>query len=344
MALKKACLVALLAYFSTQANAACPESAPCYSGGRCGVGHNCIATICDPAKSYSADSCHPKPQCVDFVDTFSRDDVAEFSKFDGNPNSGYEWVSEFIPNHAAVEDGELVLSMPLGTHRNSYGRLQGFGATVTSVRWIQYGNVTARVKTASTSPGVVTSFIIRNPEGDEIDFEWVGGSPDQVQTNYYYNGILDYKNGRKTPVGSNTADGFNEYMFQWEEDFIKFWVNNKVIRTVYKKDTWDEKLKVYKYPAKLAQVHLGIWDGGRGALGTMEWAGGPTNWSNPKTVYKAYYNYVSIQCKYSSNPTQQWPTKSIDFPNFATSKTYSTASTSSAHSCYLLQDLFNRLH
>ncbi|ORY01596.1 hypothetical protein K493DRAFT_388651 [Basidiobolus meristosporus CBS 931.73] len=107
--------------------------------------------------------------------------------------------------------------MPLGTHRNSYGRLQEFGATVTSVRWIQYGNVTTRVKTASTSPDVVTSFIIRNPEGDEIDFEWVGGSPDQVQTNYYYNVILDYKNGRKTPVGCNTADGLNENMLQWDE-------------------------------------------------------------------------------------------------------------------------------
>ncbi|ORX95825.1 concanavalin A-like lectin/glucanase [Basidiobolus meristosporus CBS 931.73] len=336
MALKKACLVALLAYFNTQVNAicqhynaTCPESAPCCSDGWCNVGHNCIATICDPLNSYSAGSCYPKPQCVDLVDTFSRNDVTEFSKFDGNPNGGYEWVSEFIPNHAAVEDGELVLSMPLGTQKNSYGRLQGFGATVTSIRWIQYGNVTARVKTASTSPGVVTSFIIRNPEGDEIDFEWVGGSPDKVQTNYYYNDILDYKNGIEASVGSNTADGFNEYMIQWEEDFIKFWVNKKVIRTVYKKDTWDEKSKVYKYPARLAQVHLGIWDGGRGAPGTMEWAGGPTNWSNPKTVYKAYYNYVNIQCKYSGNSTQQWPTSTKNIASSSRNSSATSAHTSS---------------
>ncbi|ORX90943.1 concanavalin A-like lectin/glucanase [Basidiobolus meristosporus CBS 931.73] len=336
MVFKKICLLTLLTYFSSQVsaicehyNATCSEFAPCCYEGWCNTGQNCLAINCDAANSYPG-SCYPKPLCVSFTDTFDKNDLIEISKFNGDPNIGYEWMSQFLPNNAAIEDGQLVLSMPLATEKNQYGHPAGFGATVASVRWIQYGTVTARVKTASISPGVVTSFIIHNPEGDEIDFEWVGGKPDEVQTNYYYNGEFTTKNQASFSVGGDSASEFHEYMFQWEEEFIKFYVNKKVVRTVYKKDTWDDKAKVYKYPARMALVHLGIWDGGVGVPGTTKWAGGLTNWSNPKTVYKAYFDYVDIQCKYNGNQTVPWVTPTLPKPSTYTSSSTSTTSSTSS--------------
>lgn len=34
---------------------------------------------------------------------------------------------------------------------------------------------------ASATPGSVTAFILMGDGGDEIDFEWIGGAPNQVQ-------------------------------------------------------------------------------------------------------------------------------------------------------------------
>lgn len=54
-------------------------------------------------------------------------------------------------------------------------------------RWMLYGTVSARIKTASRSGGIVSSFIFRNAvTGDEIDYEWVGKDPQEVQSNYYW--------------------------------------------------------------------------------------------------------------------------------------------------------------
>ncbi|KAK9764114.1 putative glycosidase CRH2 [Basidiobolus ranarum] len=335
MAIKKLYFFTFLAAISCQVYAGCknyggkcPQEAPCCTEGWCGTSGFCLATKCDPANSFSPTSCLPKPLCVSFNDNFDSDKIVPALTFDGNPNSGYDWTSDFSPNHATVENGQLVLNMPLGTNKNEFGDVQGFGATVSSVRWIQYGKVSARVKSASTSPGVVTAFILRNPEGDEIDFEWVGGNPHQVQTNYYYNGIIDWENGGKHNIGSDTSKGFHDYMFDWDEEYIKFSVDNKVVRTLYKKDTWDEKLKVYKFPSRLALVQVGLWDGGRGSEGTTDWAGGKTDWSNPDTVYKAYFDHINVECKYGGNETQVWPTSTTSVVTPTTTSVSSSTETS----------------
>ncbi|KAK9704449.1 putative glycosidase CRH2 [Basidiobolus ranarum] len=333
MGIKKFSFLALLVGLSSHVYAKCenygdkcPEHSPCCSGGWCGTGQLCLATKCDTVNSFSPTSCLPKPLCINYEDTFDTNKIVPSASFSGDPSIGYSWTSDFVPNHATVENGNLILNMPLDTDKNAQGNLQGFGATVSSVRWIQYGKVSARVKAASTSPGVVTAFIIRNNEGDEIDFEWVGGHPNEVQTNYYYDGVIDYTHGGKHNIGANTATGYHDYTIDWDEEYIKFYVDNKVVRTIYKKDTWDSEKSTYKFPSRLALVQLGIWDGGSGAEGTVDWAGGKTDWSDPKKVYKAYFDNVKVECKYGGNETQVWPTPST---TSATSSTLSIPSTTS---------------
>ncbi|ORX89217.1 concanavalin A-like lectin/glucanase, partial [Basidiobolus meristosporus CBS 931.73] len=210
MAFMKISVLSLLAYFGSQVTAAsssssnvCPsEYAPCYyKNVGCGSGQYCFAINCDSARS-RPNSCYPAPSCVSFTDDFSNAaSLVEASKFDGNPNLGPKWMSEWTPNYASIEDGQLVLGMK-ATNNKHNGNIVGQGSTVTSVRWMLYGNVTARVKSASVTGGVVSSFIIKNPQGDEIDFEWVGGGPKQVQTDFYYDGITEYEHNGKLSYGN----------------------------------------------------------------------------------------------------------------------------------------------
>ncbi|KAK9703857.1 putative glycosidase CRH2 [Basidiobolus ranarum] len=338
MAVKKLCILILLVLCINQATAGCAnyhngsichESVPCCSGGYCNpLGHRCIANICDPSNSYSPNSCYPKPQCESFSDDFSKNDLIEFGVFNGNPNGDYHWYSNYTPSYAAIKNQELVLSMKLGNKTNKEHDREGFGATVSSIRWIQYGTVTAKVKTASVAPGVVTSFIIRSPEGDEIDFEWVGKSPNEVQTNYYYHEDLhDNRHSMSVSVNDNTARSFNEYQIQWEEESIKWYVNSKLARTLLRKNTtYDEKTKEHRYPSQLAQVQFGIWDSNSGGNGTMSWAGGPTNWSNPNTVFEAYFDDIKIECKHNGNQIQNFPIATV-VTTTSTSTSFTSTST-----------------
>ncbi|ORX96493.1 concanavalin A-like lectin/glucanase [Basidiobolus meristosporus CBS 931.73] len=351
MAFMKIGVLLLMIYSGSQITAAskmCTSKySPCYFRGvGCGSGEYCFAINCLSDKSLP-NTCYPAPSCVSFKDNFTNaTDLVMASTFDGNPNSGPRWMSQWKKNYASIEDGQLVLGMKSSGKKHN-GNLVGFGSTVVSVRWMLYGNVTARVKSASVTGGVVSSFIIKNPEGDEIDFEWVGGNPNMVQTDYYYDGIKKYMHdgrevyghAKNASVGSDTSAGFNEYMIQWEEELINFWVNKKIVRTVLKKDTYNHTTKTFQYPARPAPVQLSIWDSNEQGKYTIDWAGGPTDWSKPNTEYKVYFESIDMQCKHSENlpwdppkiptltstsmPASKSPTSTVE-ASLMSSSTYST--------------------
>lgn len=55
---------------------------------------------------------------------------------------------------------------------------------------------------------------------DEIDFEWVGGQLEEVQTNIFYRGQSDYKFGGKHTVSSDTSQNSHEYKIEWNPEYI----------------------------------------------------------------------------------------------------------------------------
>lgn len=90
-----------------------------------------------------------------------------------------------------VEDGNLLMRMPNDT-----------GSTlIANNHYIWYGNVKGKMK-SSRGQGVVTAFILLSDVKDEIDYEFIGDNLTQVETNYYFQGILDCKS---SPFKSNTA-------------------------------------------------------------------------------------------------------------------------------------------
>ncbi|KAG0200638.1 hypothetical protein BGX28_006341 [Mortierella sp. GBA30] len=214
--------------------------------------------------------------------------------------------------------------MKLDTVANSYGRPQGLGGVVSTTRFMQYGKVKTGIKTGSSSPGVVSAFIIRNEDpGDEIDFEIVGRDPSEAQTNFYYRtppdmpaDLIDYSNTGKEALGTNTVLDFHEYEIDWMPDYIAWKIDGRVIRTVFRNQTQDDvdagldPATGYirkKFPSTPARIQFGIWDGGQGSNGTAAWAGSPTDWSKPDQIYSVQVDYVSIECYYGGNETQRWP-------------------------------------
>jgi len=211
------------------------------------------------------------------------------SSASGDPNAN-PWVSEFLPDNSQVTNGNLVLSMG-----QTNGK--GFGATVSSVRWMEYGSVTAKVKTGVTAGGVVNSFITRSSKtGNEIDFEWVGKSHNSVQTNFYWNALdlnsIDYTNGKVIPLSFDTTADFHSYTIQWDASQIVWLVDGNTIRTLPRSSLSDQS----KWPTGLQQVQFSLWDGSAtGAQGTIDWAGGRPPYPDGK-LYYMYVGEVDIKC------------------------------------------------
>ncbi len=129
--------------------------------------------------SFSLDSCVPAPVCQDKTYKMdSLDRIKNIKEYLGDPSKA-DWVGQGEP---ALFNGNVILTMPPNSP----------GTVLATTTYMWYGEVKARVKT-SLGAGVVSAFILYGDVKDEIDFEWVGSKLDQVETNYYFQGIPNCK-------------------------------------------------------------------------------------------------------------------------------------------------------
>jgi len=80
--------------------------------------------------------------------------------------------------------------------------------TIVSDFYIMWGKVEVVMK-AAPGAGIVSSFVLESDDLDEIDWEWVGATPGEAQSNYFGKGIwlsfkkyvkLRSKNSQETPA------------------------------------------------------------------------------------------------------------------------------------------------
>lgn len=247
----------------------CPQNAPCCSGaGYCGSDPAFCADNCQATGSFAADSCWPLPMAVNLDDQFKdKSRIVNIKDFNGFPTTA-DWVVDRTPGtreHAVItDDDKLVLKLNrVEKHPETGG---GIGATVHSSRWMKYGTIEARIKTASSMPGTVSSFIMISPiSGDEIDFEIVGRDPSDVQTNFYYRvqpgHEVDYTNGMHINVNLDTSLDYHTYRLDWTPTEMKWWFDGELKRTTLASQV------VGKYPDTPMRIAFGIWDGGYGSKG-----------------------------------------------------------------------------
>ncbi|KAK9358616.1 concanavalin A-like lectin/glucanase domain-containing protein [Lipomyces starkeyi] len=282
-----AILPTALATITCDANNLCPESAPCCSQyGECGIGAYCLGG-CNPKFSFAVDSCAPQPICVDGSYTFANlNSLESNTKYLGDSSQ-----ADFVyTGHPLESNGDLLVAMPN----------QSTGTVVASSTYVWYGKVDVVMK-SSRGQGVVTAFILFSDVQDEIDYEFVGADLGTVQTNFYYQGILDWFNSENVSL-SDTFANWHTYTVDWQQDYIQWSVDGQVGRTLYKNSTQNTTSGEYNFPQTPSRVQLSLWPGGlaSNAPGTIAWAGGEINWDS-EDIQQYGYDYaivksVNVQC------------------------------------------------
>lgn len=264
----------------------CPADSPCCSSyGQCGVGAYCLGG-CDPQHSFDLKSCVAAPVCrTQDYKLNSLNDITPNTKFLGDASKA-NWVSSGIP--LAYQDSVL-LTMPPNT----------VGTLLSSTHYVWYGKISATLST-SQGAGVVTAFILMSDVKDEIDFEFVGVDLEHAQSNYYFQGITNYINGKNLTV-SNTQQNLHTYTIDWQPDQVTWAIDGQVMRTLKKSDTWNSTDNKFHYPQTPSRVQLSLWPAGlpSNGQGTIDWSGGLVDWDS-KYMQNGYYyarvTDVNVQC------------------------------------------------
>lgn len=126
--------------------------------------------------------------------------------------------------------------------------------------------------------GVVSSFFTYigptdNSPWDEIDIEFLGKDTTKVQFNYYTNGVGNHEYIYN--LGFDATEKFHTYAFNWQPNYIAWFVDGKEVYRVY-----DSNL-----PSHPGKIMMNLWPG----KGVDSWLG-RFNYIAP---IKAYYDWVS---------------------------------------------------
>lgn len=139
--------------------------------------------------------------------------------------------------------------------------------------YIMYGKTEVILK-AGKGQGIISSFYLQSDDLDEIDLEWVGGDGTQFQSNYFSKGnTATYDRGEFHTVAA-PQEQYHNYTIDWTKEQLVWYLDGQVVRVLA--NTTSEG-----YPQTPMYIMMGIWAGGdpSNAPGTIEWAGGLTDYS-----------------------------------------------------------------
>ena len=145
-----------------------------------------------------------------------------------------------------------------------------------SSKWyIMFGHVEFVMKPAP-GVGVVSSAVMQSDDLDEIDWEWLGGDNQQVQTNYFGKGQTTTYNRGAFHADPNNQGDFKTYTIDWTADQIAWQIDGTTVRTLT-----PQTAEQGQYPQTPMMIKVGAWSGGdsANAQGTVQWAGGATNYA-----------------------------------------------------------------
>ncbi|KAF1973677.1 hypothetical protein BU23DRAFT_506321 [Bimuria novae-zelandiae CBS 107.79] len=229
------------------------------------------STLLPTAWAQTSTSCNPlhEKNCPN-MEALGGNSTFDFSK-DWNPDV---WNQK---NQGKVE------------HRDNYTaftvQYQGDSPTVLSNFYIFFGRVEIVMK-AAKGQGIVSSAILQSECLDEIDWEFLGTNTDHALTNYFGKGnTTAYDRGKDIKMKSAPQDEYHNYTIDWTKERIQWFIDDEMVRELKS----EEALGGKNYPQTPMNVRLGAWSGGdvdNNNKGTVEWAGGPTDFKQaPFTMY-----------------------------------------------------------
>lgn len=203
-----------------------------------------------------------------FVDELESFDKARWRKSDGWANGWNKIDTGWVGRHIEIAGGRMAITL---NDAGASGRRFASGE-YQSRRFFGYGRFEARLK-AVAAPGIVTGFFtytgptFKGAPHDEIDFEFLGKSPRQVQLNYYTDG----KGGHETMIdlGFDASEDFHTYAFEWRPDSIRWFVDGRQVH--------EETGARGPLPSHPGKIFLHVWAGKNldGWLGRVSYPGHP---------------------------------------------------------------------
>ncbi|KAI9370984.1 concanavalin A-like lectin/glucanase domain-containing protein [Aspergillus egyptiacus] len=204
---------------------------------------------------------------------------------------------------------------------------QGDSPTIETDFFFFFGKAEVVMK-AAPGVGIVSSIVLESDVLDEVDWEALGGDTTQIQTNYFGKGdTSSYDRGTYEAV-ENPQGMFHTYTIDWSPEAITWSIDGAAVRTL----PFAEAQGGSRFPQTPMRLRLGVWAGGdpNNAPGTIEWAGGLTDYSaGPYTMYiKSAYienTYPGSQYIYTDK-SGSWQSIEIDgsLPPAQSTKTSTT--------------------
>lgn len=210
---------------------------------------------------------------------FRKGATSLFEASDGWTN-GNPFDCGWTKNNTSFDNGVLNLTID----KDSSGQYNYTGAEYRSLEHYHYGYYETSMK-AIKNDGVVSSFFTytgpsENNPWDEIDVEVLGKDTTKVQFNYYTNGVGNHE--YMYDLGFDASEGYHTYGFDWQKDFITWYVDGKAVYTA-----------TSNIPSTASKIMMNVWPG----IGVNDWLK-PFDGKTPLT---ASYEWVTYQSTAKAN-------------------------------------------
>ncbi|RSH84032.1 hypothetical protein EHS25_005277 [Saitozyma podzolica] len=122
--------------------------------------------------------------------------------------------------------------------------------------------------------------------------------------------------GQTVTVSSDTSSNFHTYTLDWQPETLTWKIDGSVVRTVNKNETLSGTQ--YKYPSTPSLIQISIWPAGinSSAQGTIDWAGGLIDWTDPDYTANGYFwntiQSVNVTCASEANVSAGWVYTGVD--------------------------------
>jgi beta-glucanase (GH16 family) len=153
---------------------------------------------------------------------------------------------------------------------------RGDSPTVKTNFYLFFGQVEVIMKAAS-GQGIISSIVLESDDLDEVDWELMGGNTTDVETNYFGKGnTTTYDRAIYYPL-ETPQETWHNYTLDWSAAKIDWYIDGNIVRTL----DHDDANGGENFPQTPMNLRLGIWAGGdpKEPNGTIEWAGGLTDYS-----------------------------------------------------------------
>jgi beta-glucanase (GH16 family) len=187
----------------------------------------------------------------------------------------------FKADHAYFSGGNLVLKLD---NVSSSGKPYS-SAEYRTNNTFSYGTFETNMRSAKKSGTVTSFFLYTGSPWDEIDVEILGKNTNQVQFNYYVNGVGGHE--KVIDLGFDSSAGFHKYAIEYGNGYINWYVDGKWKWGV--NNTGMNAPKGAAMPSHPMQIMVNLWPG----TGVDSWLGS-FSYSGP--LY-AYYDYVKYTPK-----------------------------------------------